>query len=42
LIRLAKLATIDSSLVDGILGEIDSVKIHEINQSLMKILKLNE
>src|SRR5215210_512460 len=37
LIRLAKLATMDSSLVDGILGEIDSVKIHEIDQSLMKI-----
>ena len=42
LIRLAKLATIDSTLVDGILGEIDAVKIQEINQNLKKLLKLDE
>ena len=42
LIRLAKLATIDASLVDGILGEIDSVNIPEINQNLISILRLNE
>ena len=42
LIRLSKLATIDSSLVDGILGEIDAAKAQEINQNLKKILKLDE
>ena len=42
LVRLAKLATIDSSLVDGILGEIDAAKIQEINRNLIIILKLDE
>ena len=42
LLRLSKLATIDVSLVDGILGEIDAVKIREINQNLINILKLDE
>jgi len=42
LVRLAKLATLDTSLVDGILGEVGSLKIQEINQSLVNILKLNE
>ncbi len=42
LVRLAKLATIDSSLVDGILGEMDSAKLQEINQNLIIILKLDE
>ncbi len=42
LIRLAKLATIDSDHVDGILGEIDPVKAQEINQNLINILKLDK
>ena len=42
LIRLSKLATIDSNLVDGILGEIEAAKIQEINRNLIKILKLDE
>ena len=42
LIRLAKMATIDSNLVDGILGEIDAIKIPEINQNLIEILRLDE
>ena len=42
LVRLAKLATIDSNLVDGILGEIDAAKAPEINQKLINILKLDE
>ena len=42
LVRLAKLATIDMNLVDGILGEIDAAKAPEINQNLITILKLDE
>ena len=42
LIRLSKLATIDSNLVDGILGEIDAIKVQEVNQNLINILKLDE
>ena len=36
------MATIDSNLVDGILGEIDAIKIPEINQNLIEILRLDE
>ena len=41
LIRLAKLATIDSSLVDGILGELEKVEINEINQQIKVIFRLD-
>ena len=42
LVRLAKLATIDSNLVDGILGDVGESTVHEINQNLIIILKLDE
>ena len=42
LIRLAKLATLDSNLVDGLLGETDSVKIIEVNRNLKDLLKLDD
>lgn len=42
LIRLSKLATIDSNLTVGILGEIESTKIQEINENLIQILRLDE
>lgn len=42
LIRLTKLATIDSTLVDGILGEVDAAEILEVNKSLKELLKLDE
>ena len=42
LIRLSKLATIDSDLVDGILGEIDAARMQEVNQNLLEILRLHE
>lgn len=42
LIRLSKLATIDSSLVAGILGELDKSNMKEVNKNLITILNLNE
>ena len=42
LIRLAKLATLDSNLVDGLLGEIDPAKIVEVNRNLKDLLKLDD
>ena len=42
LIRLAKLATLDSNLVDGLLGEIDPAKIIEVNRNLKDLLKLDD
>lgn len=42
LIRLAKLATLDSNLVDGLLGEIDPAKIIEVNRNLKELLKLDD
>ncbi len=41
LLRLSKLATIDATLIIGILGTIDANTIQTINQNLMKILKLD-
>ena len=40
--RLSKLATIDSNLITGILGELDANTIQTVNQNLIKILKLDE
>lgn len=42
LIRLAKLATIDSSLVDGILGELDKSDAQKINRQLVAIFGLGD
>lgn len=42
LIRLAKLATLDSNLVDGLLGESDPAKIVEVNRNLKDLLKLDD
>lgn len=42
LIRLAKLATLDSNLVDGLLGEIDPAKIVQVNRNLKDLLKLDD
>jgi mRNA interferase MazF len=42
LIRLSKLATIDSDLVDGILGEIDGVTMDAINKNLIDLLQLEK
>lgn len=42
LLRLSKLATIDLTLLVGILGEIDANTIQIVNQNLIKILKLDE
>jgi mRNA interferase MazF len=41
LLRLSKLATIDASLIIGILGTLDANTIQTINQNLIKILKLD-
>ena len=42
LLRISKLATIDSNLVIGILGEIDKNTRQKVNQNLISILKLDE
>jgi len=40
LIRINKIATIDSSLVLGELGELSNVEIAELNKSLVNLLRL--
>ena len=40
LIRIGKIATIDSALVLGELGELSNVEIDELNKSLKKLLQL--
>jgi mRNA interferase MazF len=40
LIRTGKIATVDSVLVLGILGELSNVEIAELNSSLKKLLQL--
>lgn len=41
LVRLCKLATIDSELVLGKLGEISKNELHEIDKNLIIILQIN-
>ena len=40
LIRIGKIATIDSALVLGELGELSNVEIDELNKGLKKLLQL--
>jgi mRNA interferase MazF len=42
LIRLSKLATIDSNLVAGIIGEIGESEMRDVNENLIAILRLHE
>ncbi len=42
LLRLSKLATIEATLIVGILGNLDANTIQIINQNLIRILKLDE
>jgi len=41
LIRLNKFATVDKELIIGLLGQLDKKYLDQLNENLVKILKLN-